>query len=330
MPEQRIRFDLACEPVNLAAPSRVMGGRLPAIEAIQDRLSRQLRVDLFGYLRYGVQIKNAKTVFELHDDVMRSFKPPVLVGVVSIAPLRGFSVIAIDGSLIGAVVDRLCGASSPSANVARDDFSAFEMRIAKNLIEVIQDSLTHAWQGVASLRIELMRTEVNTSFIAIADSKEPLITMRLEVEMATGSGQIVVAIPYPAVEPIRDKLATAAALTETRDEDQRQWQWQMLGAIERASTSVRAELVNVNVPVNMIERLAPGDVLPIRVPSCAKVYAGKVPIFEADFGHRNNVMALRIKHFLDSGNAEQDSDSTGKASNEHCEQPSERDRDNHG
>lgn len=303
MPKSRILLGAQCKPIDLAAPSHVVSGRLPAIDAIQDRLSRQLRVDLFQYLRYGIQIRGARTSFESHDDVMRSFKPPVLVGVVSIAPLRGFSVIAIDGALVGAAVDRLCGAVAPSDSTPRDDFSTFETRIAKKMMGVVQDSLTHAWQGVASLRVELVRTEVNTSFIAIADAKEPLITMRLEVEMATGRGEIVVAIPYPAIEPIRDKLATAAALTETRDEDQRQWSAQLLNAIDRARTMVRAELVCMDVPASLVDRLAPGDVLPVRIPTHATAYVGDVALFEADFGHYDNVMALRVERFIGTDDA---------------------------
>ncbi|HYW76221.1 MAG TPA: FliM/FliN family flagellar motor switch protein [Gammaproteobacteria bacterium] len=300
MPDGRVFFDGEVSPVDLAAPSRIVRGRLPAIEAIQDRLSRQLRLDLFQYLRYGVQVQHAQTNFEPHDEVMRQFSAPVLIGILSIAPLRGFSVVAIDGALVGAAVDRLCGASEPSTVYGeRDDFSIFEMRIAKRLLGVIQESMKYAWQGVADLDVELVRTEVNTSFIAIADGQEPLITMRMRVVMATGEGEVVIAIPYPSIEPIRDKLSTAAALTELRDEDKRYWQVQMGEALARVSTPIRAELTRVTLPLTTVETLRPGQVIPIRIPPTARVYSADTALFDADFGSREGSVAVRVAHFLE-------------------------------
>lgn len=301
MPEGRkIYFDDSAQAVDLGAPSRIVRGRLPAIEAIQDRLSRQLRLDLFQYLRYGVQIEKAQTNFEPHDEVMRHFNAPVLIGIISMAPLRGFSIIAIDGNLVGSVVDRLCGAAEPAPSENRDDFSIFEMRIARRLLGVIQDSLKYAWQGVTDLSIELVRTELNTSFIAIADAQEPLITMRMKVAMATGNGEVVIAIPYPSIEPIRDKLTTATAMTEIRDEDKRYWNTQMREALSRVGTEIRVELTRVSMQTTDAEALTPGQVIPIRVPPTARAYCGDTPLFEADFGSREGAVAVRIQNFLDS------------------------------
>lgn len=299
MPKHRIGFRGPVVPVNLVAPSRVVRGRLPAIEAVQDRLARQLRLDFFQYLRYGIQIQHAQTNFEPHDEVLRSFDPPVLIGIVSIVPLRGFSIIAIDGGLVGAAVDRLCGADQPSGGEPRGEFSTFETRIAHRLLNVVQESLKYAWHGVADLSIELVRTEVNTSFIAIAEAQEQLITMRLHVAMATGAGEVVVAIPYPAIEPIRDKLSTATALTEMRDQDKRYWNAQMRTALSRVPTELRAELTRVAVPIRDVDALAPGQIIPVNIPAAARVYCGDTALFEADYGSRDGKMVLRVQRFVD-------------------------------
>lgn len=294
--------------VDLVAPSRVVRGRLPAIEAIQDRLSRQLRVDLFQYMRYGVQIHSAQTQFEPHDEVMRQLKAPVMVGILSLAPLRGFSIVTVDGPLVGAAVDRLCGSDSPTDSGPRDDFSPFESRIAQRLLDVIQDSLRYAWQSVVDLTVERVRTEVNTSFIAIADAQEQLITMRMQVGMATGSGEIVVAIPYPSIEPIRDKLTTAGALTEIRDEDKRYWRIQMKEALERVPVTIRAEMARTSMTGTEIAALQPGQVIPIHIPECAEVWCGTSRLFKADFGAFGDMLAVRARQFHDAGDVQAASD----------------------
>lgn len=303
MPERsRVYFDDLAQTVDLGAPSRIVRGRLPAIEAIQDRFSRQLRVDLFQYLRYGVQVTKAQTNFEPHDEVMSQFRTPIMIGIVSMPPLRGFSVIAIDGQLVGSIVDRLCGAGEPTDADIRDDFSIFEARIARRLLEVTQKSIQHAWQGVADLRVELVRTELNTSFIAIADAQEPLITMRMQVSLATGSGEVVIAIPYPAIEPIRDRLSTAAAMTEIRDEDKRYWESQMREALARVPAQIRVELTRMHLTAQQVQALEVGQVIPVRVPATARAYCDDVPLFEADFGAHEGALAARVNQFIVPGN----------------------------
>lgn len=297
MPKTNIRFGTNAKAVNLVAPDKIVRGRLPAIDAVQDRLARQLRVDLFQYLRYGVQVEHAETQFEPHDELLSGMGSPVLIGIVSLAPLRGFSLISVDGALVGATVDRLCGASETLDGDKHSDFSVFEARIAQRLLAVIQRSLKYAWQGVADLTVDLVRTEVNTAFIAIADAQEQLITMRLKVTMATGGGEITIAVPYPALEPIRDKLTTAGALTEIREEDKRYWHIQMQEALTRVPVRIRAELTRAEVPSGWISDLEVGQVLPIQIPDSARVYCGKTPLFDADFGARNGALAIRARHF---------------------------------
>lgn len=314
MPERHRVRPADTEPVDLVAPNRVVRGRLPAIDAIQDRLSRQLRADLFRDLRYGVQIQDAQTSFEPHDEVMSRLDAPVYVGIVSMPPLRGFSVIAINGSLIGAVVDRLCGATEPDESQRRSDFSQLEIRIAKRMMEVIKGSLQYAWQGVADLSIDVVRTEVNTSFIAIADADESLITMRMTASMATGSGQIVIGTPYPSIDPIRDRLANTAAMTETPEEDKRHWRRQMQRAASGVPVEVHANLAQSQVTMATLENLAAGQIIPIRIAPVIRAYSGETPLFEAEYGTHGDNHALRVTRFIDlhSEPESQNSDDTGQ------------------
>lgn len=297
MPESRIISHHETEPVNLVAPARVVRGRLPAIEAIQDRLSRQLRADLFRELRYGVQVHDASTSFEAHDDVMSGLQSPVYVGIVSMPPLRGFSVIAIDGALAGAVVDRLCGATEPDPSPRREDFSQLEIRLAKRLMKVVTESLQFAWHGVASLQIDVVRTEMNTSFIAIADADESLIAMRMTASMATGGGQILVATPYPSIDPVRERLATTAAMTETPESDKRHWREQIKRAADEVPIELHADIAHTQVKTSLVQTLALGQIIPIRIPGQLKVYSDHTPLFEAEYGSHGDNYAVRVSRF---------------------------------
>lgn len=297
MPE-RIGEDAAdVRPLDLTAPLHVVHGRLPAIDAVQDRLARQLRASLFQYMHYGVQVKQAETHFEAHDEVMRHFPQPSLIGIVSVQPLRGFGVIAVDGDVVGAVVDRLCGADTVAHGAHGADFSPLEQRIARQMLDLVGEAVVYAWKGIEDLEFSVARIERNASFIAIADPREQLITTRITVSLATGEGDVVVAIPYSAVEPIRDRLSAAVTLTTVPSEDRKQWQRQLTAAVDGAATTLRVELARVHLSAATVAGFRAGEVIAIPKPRCARIYCGEALLLEGDFGMLEDAVVVRVKRF---------------------------------
>ncbi|HEX7326812.1 MAG TPA: FliM/FliN family flagellar motor switch protein [Rhodanobacteraceae bacterium] len=284
-------------PLDLTAPLHVVHGRLPAIDAIQDRLARQLRASLFQYMHYGVQIKQSETRFEAHDEVMRNFPQPSLVGIVSMQPLRGLGVMSVDGAMVGAVVDRLCGADSAPQATHNAEFSPLESRIARQMLDIVADAVGYAWKGIEDLEFVIARVERNASFIAIADPREQLIATRIRVGLATGEGNIVIAIPYSAVEPIRDRLSAAMTLSSLQGEDRAQWQRELLGALDRTEVPVRVEMARLRMSAADVQYLHAGQVIPIPRPRDVRAYSGDAPLFEGDFGVRDDVVVTRVRRF---------------------------------
>lgn len=297
MPDQPEPKQPDIQPLDLTAPLHVVHGRLPAIDAVQDRLSRQLRASLFQYMHYGVQVKQAETHFEAHDEVMRHFPQPSLIGIVSLTPLKGFSVVSVDGDMVGAVVDRLCGADTSGRARHGEDFSPLEQRIARQMLDIVGEAVVHAWKGIDDLEFNVARIERNASFIAIADPREQLITTRIKVSLATGEGTVVVAIPYSAVEPIRDRLSAAMTLTTMPGEDRKQWQNQLAAAVDGAETTLRVELARLRMSVAAVADLHVGQVIPMHKPRNVRVYSGVSPLFDGDFGVRGDSVVIRVRRF---------------------------------
>lgn len=302
--------------VDLTAPLHVVHGRLPAIDAIQDRFARELRADLFRYMHYGVQVSQADTRLEQHDEVMHRFTQPSLIEIVTLHPLRGFSVVAVDGGLVGAVVDRLCGADVPAPDQHAEEFSPLENRLARHLLDIVGGAVTHAWRGIQALDFNVARVERNPSFIAIADAREQLITTRVQLSLATGSGEVVVAIPYSAIEPVRDKLSTAMTLAAVRSEDRARWHTELMKTLDGAEISLRAELMRLQLPARTVSDLAVGQILSFHEPHKATVYCGEAPLFAADFGALNNNVVVRVDEFVTHKQSERGDDDGQPGRNE--------------
>lgn len=281
-------------PLDLTAPLHVVHGRLPAIDAIQDRLARQIRASLFQYMHYGVQVKHSETRFETHDEVMRNFPQPSLIGIVSMQPLRGLGVMAVDGAMVGAVVDRLCGADSTPRTTHSDDFSPLELRIARQVLDIVADAAAYAWKGIEELKFAIKRVERNASFIAIADPREQLVTTRIRIGLATGEGNVVIAIPYSSIEPIRDRLSAAMTLS-VQGEDRAEWTRGLLAALDHTEVPVRVEIARLRMSAAAVQGLQPGQVIPIPRPRGVRAYSGDAPLFEGDFGLHDDIVVMRVR-----------------------------------
>ena len=71
-----------------------------------------------------------------HESAMSSLPEVMLAGISELAPLRGRMLLAIDGDLIGAVVDALCGATAAHP-FERYELSALETRVGKQMVDLV-------------------------------------------------------------------------------------------------------------------------------------------------------------------------------------------------
>lgn len=300
MPRSAILRAGKVQTADLTAPGRIVRGRMPAIDALQDRFARQVRLALFAYLRSsGCQISESSTRFAGHDDVLRDLGPRVFLSVVDVSGLKSLALVGLDRNLVGAVVDQLCGATEPGGEFA-GEFSPMEINVGHRLLELVLESVSHAWQPIVSIHPTVVRTEQNTSLIAIADSQETLVVMHCEVAIAAGSGGITFAVPYSSIEHLRERLSSPASLAETRADEAAEWHQTLQEKLGAVDVSLHVEIARASVPLSLIREADVGTIIPIRLQPHAAVCTGGVTLCEAAYGEREGVTAIRIEHLRDN------------------------------
>ena len=284
-------------PYDLSSQDRIVRGRMPTLEVINERFARLWRVGLFNFLRRTSEISVASVRLLKYSEFIRTLVVPSNLNLVQIKPLRGTALFIFDPRLIFSVVDNFFGGDGRfHARIEGRDFTPLEQRIIARMLDMVFKEYKTAWKPVLPLDIEVMRSEVNPQFVNIATPTEVVIVSTFDVEIEGGGGSLHVCIPYSMIEPIRDQMTTG--MTTDRSEVDHRWMQALQNEIREAEVEMRVELLQRPILVRELLQMRVGDVLPVDMPETVVARVDGTPVLTGEFGQRDDHMALKVRQRL--------------------------------
>ncbi|MBI5900940.1 MAG: flagellar motor switch protein FliM [Rhodocyclales bacterium] len=284
-------------PYDLGRQERIVRGRMPTMELINERFARYLRIGLFNYMHKGVEVSVAPIKVQKYSEFIRNLVVPTNLNLIQAKPLRGTGLVVLDPSLVFLVVDNMFGGDGRfHTRVEGRDFTPTEQRIIRGLLGVVFEEYQRAWQPVYPLLFEYVRSEMNTQFANIATPSEVVIAMSFTLEFSGNSPELHICLPYSMIEPIRDLLHSAMH-SEQASADNR-WTTMLTRELQTAEVELVATLASASLTVADVVNLQVGDVVPIEIQETATTSVDGVPIMASRYGIQNGQYALKIERFL--------------------------------
>jgi flagellar motor switch protein FliM len=282
---------------DLSSQERIVRGRMPTLEIINERFARNLRIGLFNFMRRSPEISVGGVKTQKYNVFLRGLPIPSNINVVQVRPLRGLGLIVCDTTLIFSVIDNLFGSDGRfQTRIEGRDFSQTEQRIIQRLIEVVTEEYRKAWASIYPLQLEYMRSEMNPQFANVASPAEIVVTTSFAIEIGEAAGSLHFCIPYSTLEPIRDTLYSA--LQGDSAEPDRRWVQLLTQQIKVAEVELVAELGTANATVADLLTLKAGDFIELDLRETLLTKVDNVPVFDCRYGTVNNRYAIRINEFL--------------------------------
>ncbi|GGY19447.1 flagellar motor switch protein FliM [Massilia dura] len=282
---------------NLATQERIVRGRMPTLEIINERFARLLRVGLFNFLRRSAEVSVGSVRVSKYSEFIRNLVVPTNLNLVHMKPLRGTALMVFDPGLVFLLVDNLFGGDGRfHTRVEGRDFTATEQRIILRILDIVFDAYTKSWEPVFPVEFEYIRSEMNTQFANIATPNEVVVASTFTVELGSVSGQIHFCMPYSMIEPIRDAL-TSSLQGEALEVDKR-WIRLMTQQIQIAEVELVARLGTAKVSFDEILNMRVGDVIPLSIPETIEATVDGVPVIDCTYGVLNGQYALRVERLL--------------------------------
>ncbi len=287
---------------NLASQERIVRGRMPTMEIINERFARNIRIGLFNLIRRSPEVSVGGIKVQKYSAFLREIVVPTNFNIMAVRPLRGSGLVVCDPTLVFAVIDALFGGAGKfHTRIEGRDFSATEQRIIQRLIEVITAEYARAWKGIYPVELDYQRSEMQPQFANIATPSEIVVCTSFTLEIGETSGTVHFCIPYSTLEPIRDILYSS--IQGDSAEPDRRWVKLLQQQIQSAEVEVVAELAKAPATVEQLLSFKPGDFIELDLNQLLEAKVDGVPIFECYYGTSNGKYALRVEKLLTSNTA---------------------------
>jgi flagellar motor switch protein FliM len=287
---------------DFTSQDRIVRGRLPTLEMINERFARLFRISLFNMLRRSPELSVVGIEMSKFGEYTHSLFVPTSLNLVRIKPLRGTALFIIEPKLVFSVVDNFFGGNGrTAAKIEGREFTPTEQRVIQLLIRQAFADLMEAWAPVMSLHFEYMSSEVNPHFANIVSPTEIVVVSRFHIELDGGGGDLHVTLPYSMLEPIREQL-DAGVQSDRMERDER-WSRSLREQLREAEVDVDSELVNTRISLRQLMNLKPGDIIPVNLPRHVDVCVERLPVFRGTVGVANGHNAVRITEVIRRGNA---------------------------
>jgi len=286
---------------DLASQERIVRGRMPTMEIINERFARNIRVGLFNMIRRSPEISIGGIKVQKFSAFLREIVVPTNFNIVSVKPLRGSGLIVCDPSVVFSAIDALFGGAGKfHTRIEGRDFSPTELRVIMRLVEVITTEYKKAWHGVYPLELDYQRSEMQPQFANIATPSEIVVSTAFTLEIGDITGSIYICIPYSTLEPIRDSLYSA--MVGDSSEPDRRWVNLMKNQIQSAEVELVAELAHAPATVEQLLAFKPGDFIELDLDPLIEAKVDGVPVFACNYGTSNGKYSIKIDQLLTGSN----------------------------
>jgi flagellar motor switch protein FliM len=289
----------AVRKYDLASQERIVRGRMPTMEIVNERFARNIRLGLFNLIRKSPEVSIGGIKVQKYSAFLREIVVPTNFNIVSVKPLRGSGLIICDPGLVFSVIDSLFGGAGKfHTRIEGRDFSQTELRVIMRLIELICAEFNKAWHGIYPLELEFQRSEMQPQFANIATPSEIVVATSFTLEIGETAGTMHFCIPYSTLEPIRDVLYSTVQGDST--EPDRRWINLLKTQIQAAEVELVAELASAPATVEQLLAFKPGDFIELDLDPAIQAKVDGVPVLECHYGTANGRYALKVDHLIAS------------------------------
>ncbi|GAK24937.1 flagellar motor switch protein FliM [Vibrio owensii] len=283
---------------DFSSQDRIVRGRMPTLELINERFARHMRISLFNMLRKTAEVSINGVQMMKFGEYQNTLYVPTSLNMVRFRPLKGTALITMEARLVFILVENFFGGDGRfHAKIEGREFTPTERRIIQLLLKIVFEDYKEAWSPVMGVEFEYLDSEVNPSMANIVSPTEVIVVSSFHIEVDGGGGDFHVVMPYSMVEPIRE-LLDAGVQSDKMETDVR-WSSALREEIMDCPVNFRVNLLEKDISLRDLMELQPGDVIPIEMPEHATMFIEDLPTYRVKMGRSEDKMAVQISQEIE-------------------------------
>jgi flagellar motor switch protein FliM len=195
--------------------------------------------------------------------------------------------------VLSAIELLLGGAGAGDGSQQRDRrLTDIDWALARHFLERLVAQLSIVWQDMTDVELGVAALDMHLETAQTAPVSEPTLALTIEARMERDSSTLALLMPYSAIAPVAHRFSSRddAAGEHAREAAA------VREAVGRVEMTVRAEVAAVDLPIEQVLRLQPGDVLRLdaRADEGVTLYADAVPMHRALPGRSGGRRAVQV------------------------------------
>ena len=286
---------------DLTAQNIMMREQFDVLDEVHDRFVNSLRNYMGSTLGVAVEIELAATEMVKFGEFMERFSGQTSFHTFRMAPLVGSALLAIEGSLVFFLIDRMFGGTGKGRIKQERDLTLLEQRVMRKLAGDVLKDLEKAWKLVHPMKISIGKSETKQQFVRLVSPSDLVIIVMTAVSLDEFSANMLLCVPYLLLEPIRKKLS----YKNLRDAELgNAWTEQLKRLLNESEVTIAAELGRTSHTVRNILGLNRGDVIMLDTgpQDLISVMVEKVPKFLGNAGVVAGNRAVQISSLVSRQN----------------------------
>jgi flagellar motor switch protein FliM len=280
------------QPYDLVARDRIVRGRMPVLDRLNERWVTEFERKLAELLRQPLEVTLQEVQLAPYGNWLAALPVPTSFNLYTVKPWPRNALVAVDGKLLFALVNGYYGGTRVTPAAARETLTPTEQRLNKIVIEMLVELFRRALSPVAALDFQHVQSEVNASYLNMATPSETVVVTRVEVTLKEQGGSICLILPLSSFEPVRDKLAEG--LKTVSPETRQRWRQGLRAQLEHTHLDLTSVFLETEVSMRELLQMKPGDILPIEMPKTALLCSGTRPLLRGKFGLSRGYNAVSV------------------------------------
>ena len=277
---------------DITSQERIVRGRMPTLEMINERFARYTRISLFNLLRRTADVSSGGLQIMKFGEYVHTLYVPTSLNLVKFRPLRSTALFILDAKLVFKLVDNFFGGDGRHAKIEGREFTPTEIRIVQLMLEQVFVDLTEAWAPVLTVELDYISSEVNPAMANIVSPSEVVVVSTFHIELDGGGGELHITLPYSMIEPVRE-LLDAGVQSDVDEKDDR-WGRSLQQDVKELKVELSAAVTHVDVPIQDVLKFKAGDIIPVEIPEFITVKANGLPTIKGKLGVSNEKYSVQV------------------------------------
>lgn len=285
----------AAESCNLFKSSSSDSWKLKNYDLILDSFARNYGLSLSTRFQRAVNMKLEAMESMTFDALLQRLSGRGAIGVLQLEPLIGGGLVIFDEQLSFSLVEMVLGGSSDSQTpVPSRSMSAIELNVIREVIASACPELNKGFSQIEEIRSSLVEVVSNLRLLNFVEPEVGVVAARFKVTIDTLEGDITLAIPHTALEPLQKKQQVKAVPVSPTQNTK--WRSVVCDELEHMEIELEAQLATLSLRVRDILNFQVGDIIDLGCKPDAplKIMVEKRPKFLGMAGVQGGKKAIRV------------------------------------